>query len=156
MGLHLIDQVSTTFGSSHEATVFRMATSCHDLAAAGLLRYRLTKAEQRAQFASAGQHRLFLVPSQKPSEFPSPKYRRQSFYTSESCGCEHHVPWNKSLENSSCVYIAGRSTAIQRAREALPNQSDVVGNVEAVRAPYQREDADPVFGDVLFLWWVAP
>ena len=41
----------------------------------------------------------------------------------------------------------------QRSLEGLPNRINVSGNLEAVRAPYQRERADPVYGDVLFLWW---
>ncbi|HYM76078.1 MAG TPA: ImmA/IrrE family metallo-endopeptidase [Candidatus Dormibacteraeota bacterium] len=156
MGLHLVDQLSAIFGSSYESTVFRMATFYDGLAAAGLLRYRLNKGEQRALLISSRQRPLFDLPSPKLSESSSPKYRRQSFYTSESCGNEHLVPWNKSFDPSSLTYIAGRCTAIQQALEALPNQANLVGSFEAVRAPYQREDADTVYGDVLFLWWVSP
>lgn len=153
MGLHLAEQLSATFGSSFESTVFRMATSYEGRAAAGLLRYRFKKAERRARLVSSSQGVLFGSPSPKQGESVSPKYRRQSFYTSESCGNDHGVPWNKSFDPLSCAYIAGRCTAVQRALEALPNEASTVGTFEAVRAPFQREDADPVYGDVLFLWW---
>ena len=153
MGLHLVEQLSAIFGSSFESTVFRMATSYLGLAAAGLFRYRVTKAEQRAHLAPSRQRELFELPSPESTGSLCPKYRRQSFYTSEACGNEHVVPWNKSLDLLSCAYIAGRCTAIQRALEALPSQARLVGSFEAVRAPYQRADAHSVFGDVLFLWW---
>ena len=154
MGLHLAEQLGATFGSSFESTVFRMATSYRGLAAAGLLRYRFKTGEQRARLVSRNQGVLFELPSPKPTESVSPKYRRQSFYNSEACGNEHVVPWNKSFDLVSCAYIAGRCTAVQRALEALPNEGRTVGTFEAVRAPYQREGTDPVYGDVLFLWWV--
>jgi hypothetical protein len=131
-----------------------MATSFRGLAAAGLLRYRLKTGEQRARLVSKNQGVLFELPSPKPTESVSPRYRRQSFYNSEACGNEHLVPWNKSFDPLSCAYVSGRCTAVQRAFEALPNEASMVGKFEAVRAPYQREDADPVYGDVLFLWWV--
>ena len=38
------------------------------------------------------------------------------------------------------------------ALEELPNNSGKIGRLEAMLAPYQREDADPKFGDVLFFW----
>jgi len=155
IGLHLVEQLSAAFGSSYESTVFRLATSYRGIAAAGLLRYRFNKADKQAAIIARQQKQLFDAPlhRQVPAS-PSPKYRRQSFYTSECCGSEHVVPWNKSFDSSSCAYIAGRCTAIQRALDALPNQAGRVGNFEAVRAPYQREDADAINGDVLFLWWV--
>jgi hypothetical protein len=154
IGFHLAEQLSSTFGSSFESTVFRMATSYRGLAAAGLLRYRFKTAEQRARLVSSSQGMLFELPSPKAAESVFPKYRRQSFYTSETCGNDHVVPWNKSFDLTSCAYIAGRCTAVQRALEELPNEASTVGAFEAVRAPYQREGADPVYGDVLFLWWV--
>jgi hypothetical protein len=50
------------------------------------------------------------------------------------------------------VYGAATNNGIQAGREPLPNGLLKTGRMEAVRAPYQRDDADPVFGDVLFLW----
>ena len=128
-------------------------TSYSGLATAGLLRYRFNKADQRTLLISSYQEQLFAPSSSQISTSPSRKYRRQSFYSSEQCGPEHNIPWNKSFDPSSCVYIAGRCTAVQRSIEALPNRVHLSGNFEAVRAPYQRERADSVFGDVLFLWW---
>ena len=153
IGLQLVERLSTIFGSSYESTVFRLATSHPGQAAAGLLRYRFDKADQRTLLISDCQNELFEPPSSHISNSPSKKYRRQSFYSSEQCGPEHMIPWNKSFDASSCVYIAGRCTAVQRSIEALPNRINLCGNFEAVRAPYQRERADSVFGDVLFLWW---
>jgi hypothetical protein len=117
VGLHLAEQLSATFGSSFESTVFRMATSFRGLAAAGLLRYRLKTGEQRARLVSKNQGVLFELPSPKPTESVSPRYRRQSFYNSEACGNEHLVPWNKSFDPLSCAYVSGRCTAVQRAFE---------------------------------------
>jgi hypothetical protein len=153
IGFQSVERLSTIFGSSYESTVFRLATSYSGQAAAGLLRYRFNKADQRTLLISNCQEQLFDPPSSQIPNPPSRKYRRQSFYSSEQCGPEHNIPWNKSFDPSSCVYIAGRCTAAQRSIEALPNRVQLSGNFEAVRAPYQRERADSVFGDVLFLWW---
>lgn len=153
MGLRIVERLSTIFGSSYESTVFRLATSYEGPAAAGLLRYRLNKSEQKASRVAGRQQPLFHESVPRPINAPSKKYRRQSFYSSEHCGPEHLVPWNKSFDPSSAVYVAGRSTAMQHNVESLPSQINVRGNLEAVRAPYQREHADPIFGDVLFLWW---
>jgi hypothetical protein len=34
----------------------------------------------------------------------------------------------------------------------LPNDTDAYGRLEAIRAPYQRDDAEEDYGDVLFFW----
>jgi hypothetical protein len=153
IGFHLVEGLSTIFGSSYESTVFRLATSYSGQAAAGLLRYRFNKVDQQALLIADRQKQLFQPSSSQRSNSPSRKYRRQSFYSSEQCEPEHLIPWNKSFDPSSAVYIAGRCTGVQRSIEALPSRINLCGNFEAVRAPYQRERADPVFGDVLFLWW---
>jgi hypothetical protein len=155
IGFHLIDQLTAIFGSSYESTVFRLATSYSGQAAAGLLRYRFNKVDQQSLLISERQKDLFQSSSSQISNSPSRKYRRQSFYSSERCGPDHVIPWNKSFAPSSTVYIAGRCTAVQRSIEALPNRINVPGNLESVRAPYQRERVDPLYGDVLFLWWKA-
>jgi len=154
MGLRIVARLSTIFGSSHESTVFRLATSYPGQAVAGLLRYRLNKSEQKSSKGTGYQQSLFPESVSRSTESPSKKYRRQSFHSSEQCGPEHLVPWNKSFDPSSAVYVAGRSTAVQHNIESLPNQINLRGNFEAVRAPYQREHADPIFGDVFFLWWI--
>lgn len=154
VGLHIAGPAMAAFGSSYESTVYRLATAYGGLGLAGLLRFRRRKSEERALDAARQQHELFGIDDPERS-FPNPpRYRRQSFHASESCGAEHIVPWNKSFAPSSCVYEAGQGAGVRRALEALPNKAALVGNLEAIRAPYQREAAHPEFGDVLFLWWV--
>ncbi len=52
----------------------------------------------------------------------------------------------------SVVYSAAISGDVQVGFEGLPDQVTKEGRLEAVRAPYQRDEADLVFGDVLFFW----
>ena len=153
-GLHAVPRLSERFGSSYEATAFRMATTYDGIALAGLLRYRLRVSEERGLQSRASQQSLFVrgADSKGTGEFTK-KYRRQSLHLSDSCKRHHYVPWNKSFDLHSCVYLAGEDSEIYRGQETLPNGTEQVGNLEAIRAPFQREDADPVFGDVLFLWW---
>lgn len=152
MGLHLVARLSDCFGSSFEATVFRLATAFERLAVAGLLRYRLKKEEQRA-LTGALQQSLF--PSLDRSDAPTfvPRYRRQSLHVSRQCAAHEMIPWNKSFDPESCVYRAAHSGFVEHARERLPNRAGQIGDLEAIRAPYQRSGADGDHGDVLFLWW---
>lgn len=152
-GLHVVNRVARVFGSSYESTVFRMATAHTGLAAAGLLRYRFRRAEERATKTDTLQRRLFGEVGRGLATRPCPKYRRQSFYMSPQCSDEHTIRFNKSFDLTSCVYEAGRSGGIHRSLEVLPNAASTSGVIEAIRAPYQREDADPDQRDVLFLWW---
>jgi hypothetical protein len=69
---------------------------------------------------------------------PTPKYRRQSLHSSDVCGAQHIIPWNKSLEDGSCVYHAATTLEILTGRETLPNRCGDMGMIEAVPAPYQR------------------
>lgn len=154
IGLGVAEAAIAAFGSSYESTVFRLATAHQGVATAGLLRYRHRRSEERALYVARQQHELFGAINPGSDAPNPPRYRRQSFHASESCGAEHFVPWNKSFGPSSCVYEAGRGPGIYGALEALPSRASVVGHLEAVRAPYQRKSADPGFGDVLFLWWV--
>ena len=133
MSLHLVDQVSA-LSEVIRGDCVPNGDGVWAYAAAGLLRYRLKKEEQTAVLVSSSQHRLFPGFPPKPSKSSSPKYRRQSFHTSEKCGNEHVVPWNKSFGWSSCAYITGRCTAIQRGTETLPNRANLTGQFEAVRA----------------------
>ena len=71
---------------------------------------------------------------------------------SEACSDTYMVRWNKSFPLESVVYSAATNGDIQIGFEGLPNQVTRNGRLEAVRAPYQRDEADPVFGDVLFFW----
>jgi Zn-dependent peptidase ImmA (M78 family) len=149
--LSQVEKLCAIFGSSFEATVFRLATAHSGIAAAGLLRYRLRMDEERKAKPS-NQGFLFVREHGDVDGAPQPKYRRQSIYFSESCGDHLIVRWNKSFNESSCVYLAGSDTGIHASIEALPNGSGIKGRLEAVRAPYQRQDANQMFGDVLFFW----
>ncbi|MDX2151482.1 MAG: ImmA/IrrE family metallo-endopeptidase [Bryobacteraceae bacterium] len=151
-GLHAVPALAARFGSSYEATVFRLATTYHGLAIAGSLRFRLRKREQEAH-ACSHQQRLFSTDPDSVTPV-QPKYRRQSLHLSLECSESHLIPWNKSFDVSSCVYRAGRSQGIQTGREALPNRAKLIGTIQAVRAPYQRGDIDSDYGDVLFIWWL--
>jgi Zn-dependent peptidase ImmA (M78 family) len=149
--LSQVEKLCATFGSSFEATVFRLATAHPGVAAAGLLRYRLRVDEERKATATK-QGFLFVREFGEPDVPPQPKYRRQSIYFSESCGDHLIVRWNKSFNESSCVYLAASDPGIYASMEALPNDSGIKGRLEAIRAPYQRQEAHPGFGDVLFFW----
>jgi len=145
------EELAEKFGSSLEATVFRLATAHPRLAAAGLLKYRRRIDEERKLMVS-DQQPLFDDLRGTIREIPSPKYRRQSFFASMSCTDEHIIRWNKSFDACSCVYLAAKSKEICSAVEALPNSARDEGLLEVVRAPFQREDAHPEFPDLLFLW----
>jgi Zn-dependent peptidase ImmA (M78 family) len=146
-----VHKLCAVFGSSLEATVFRLATAHPGIAAAGLLRYRLRLGEARHS-AKTDQGLLFAFADGDPLRSPLPKYRRQSIYFSEACGDNLTVRWNKSFDESSCVYQAGTSDGVYIGTEPLPNGSGINGRMEAMRAPYQREEAHPDFADVLFFW----
>ena len=146
-----VENLSGVFGSSYEATAFRLASAHPGIAVSGLLRYRLTMKEQRR---SLGPQQTFLF-SGGASESDiqaQPKYRRQSVYLSDRCKEHLTIRWNKSFDESSCVYLAGRNGGVHAALESLPNGTRLVGRLQAVQAPYQREDAHPEFADVLFFW----
>jgi hypothetical protein len=146
-----VEELSMRFGTSYEATTFRLASAHPGRAVAGLLRYRLRVGEQR-QIQSSHQASLFNLPTISKSSDAQPKYRRQSLHISEACGDEYVIRWNKSFAPQSIVYKAAAAITIQVGYEALPNQVDAEGKLEAIKAPYQREDAHPEFGDVLFFW----
>ena len=139
------------FGSSFEATVYRLATANPALAVAGLLQYRQRKEEERR--AQKLERQSFLFPGViKPGVSDPPKYRRQSCYLSEQCSDDFTIRWNKSFDSSSVVYRAAKEDGVQTSNEVLPNEAGLSGKIEAVRAPYQRENARPEYPDVLFLW----
>jgi hypothetical protein len=146
-----VENLSSVFGSSYEATAFRLASSHPGIAVSGLLRYRLTVGEQRRS-VSTQQSFLFGAGAYQSDSQGQPKYRRQSVYLSDRCEEYLTIRWNKSFDEASCVYLAGRNGRVHAARESLPNGTHLMGRLEAVRAPYQREEAHPEFADVLFLW----
>lgn len=146
-----VESFAATFGSSFEATVYRLATAHPGFAVAGLLRYRYSKDEKRNIDRLAGQSSLFSGGSDEAIA-ATPKYRRQSCYLSEACDDDFMIRWNKSFDSSSVVYAAARDEFIHAAIEVLPNKIGLSGRLEVKRAPYQREEAHPVFRDILFLW----
>lgn len=151
MGLHLVASLASRFGSSFEATVFRLATAFEGTAVAGLLQYRLRKEEARAA-AKCDQQLLFEADPRRSKKEPVPRYRRQSFHTSSKCGPKHLVPWNKSFDSGSCINsVLGSEVAV--GMETLPTKARQRGFLEACRAPFQREGSDPDHPDMLFLWW---
>jgi hypothetical protein len=98
---------------------------------------------------------LFQLSKDRYLEGAPPKARfrvSQSVYLSDRCEEHLTIRWNKSFDETSCVYLAGRNGGIHAAHEPLPNGTRLVGRLEAVRAPYQREEAHPEFADVLSFW----
>jgi len=148
-----IERLSRIFGTSFEATLFRLATAHPGVAAAGLLKYRYTVGEAR-RLESPQQERLFSDDTLTDA-IPIKKYRRQSLFLSDGCDDSHVIPWNKSFDFSSCVYKAGHEGTLEVNYETLPNRAAEYGRLEAIRGLYQREDADGEYGDVLFFWELA-
>lgn len=77
-----VQSLSQHFGSSFEATAFRLASAHPRIAVAGLLRYRRRLSEER-QVKSIEQSSFFNLPSKTNDKKSQPKYRRQSIYMSE-------------------------------------------------------------------------
>ena len=152
MGLHLAPGLSTKFGSSFEATVFRLATAYDGIAVAGLLQYRLRRDEERS-LAKPNQQFLFEGDPRRLSQVPVPRYRRQAFHSSATTGQEFTIPWNKSFASDSCVYRVPSKGHFATGIEALPAKSPQHGILEASPAPYQRATASVEHPDLLFLWW---
>lgn len=155
-----VPRLSARFGGSFEATAFRFATAHPGIAAAGLLKFRLRKSEQRALDLSfvRAQQQQFLFPNsiQEAAETaPVPKYRRQSFHMSDFFPESLVVRWNKSFNETSVVYQAGSTTELLSAEEPLPSDPDVQGLLEVLHAPYQRDDANPENPDLLFFWMAS-
>lgn len=151
-----VPDLMNQFGSSFEATTFRLASAHQGVAAAGLLKFRRRKEEERAlqcHEAALKQERLFPTPmSGKLATIPAPRYRRQSFHTSDGFPVKAVVHWNKSFEDGSVVYTAPEKLCLVSSREALPSGDKRLGILEAIVAPFQRPDADLRHPDVLFLW----
>lgn len=150
MGLGAVRRLCERFGSSYEATAYRLATAYAGLAVAGLLRFR-HRMEDTRRLAFRDQRSLFG--EDDLGVVPSPKLRRQSLYLSEDAGPEYTIPWNKSFDEASCVYRAAAELGVHASWERLPNKSEDLGELEAIRSPYQKPENEPGFPDVLFLWW---
>lgn len=150
--LSAVSTLMEIFGSSFEATAFRLASAHPGIAAAGLLRYRLRVGEQRQKKAVTQTLLFSSSVTSGDGEEAQPRYRWQSLHLSEACSDAYTVGWNKSFPVESIVVQRSNQRHIQVGFEGLPNQVTKKGRLEAVRAPYQRDEADPVFGDVLFFW----
>ncbi|MCU1287419.1 MAG: hypothetical protein JWO13_3769 [Acidobacteriales bacterium] len=144
--------LSRTFGTSYEATAFRLATANPGKAVAGLVRFRLRKGEQRQIAALNLQTSLFPQKANNKILEAVPKYRRQSQFLSDSCDDADSVRWNKSFNQSSVIYSAAEKRTLCTAKEELPNESGDLGRLEAIPAPYQRSEANANFPDILFFW----
>jgi hypothetical protein len=146
-----VEMLADYFGTSLEATVYRLASAHPGFAVAGLLRYRRRLDEERKFQSVRLQPTLFLNSSGTALIGADKKYRRQSLHLSEQCDDRFIIRWNKSFELSSVIYEA-RKGGIVTGFEKLPNNSGKSGKTEAMLAPFQNENADPEFGDVLFFW----
>ena len=151
-GLAAAERLSRYFGTSFEATVYRLATAHPGLAVAGMLQYRLTRQEDRTLAKISNQRVLFATDISLESQPAERKYRRQSVHLSASCAeNEYTIRFNKSFDPTSIVYKA-REGGIQMGVESLPNLSGALGRIEALLCPYQSDNADEKFGDVFFFW----
>jgi uncharacterized protein DUF955 len=146
-----IETLAEHFGTSLEATAYRLATAHSGFAVAGLLRYRRKLDEERKFQRALRQPVLFPSSNGMALHSVNKRYRRQSLHLSEQCSEDFIIRWNKSFELSSVVYKA-HIGGIVTAFEELPNSSGKTGRIEAMLAPFQNEAADPDFGDVLFFW----
>jgi hypothetical protein len=147
-----VEKLASYFGTSFEATVYRLATAHPGLAVAGMLQYRLTRDEERSLTATTDQAVLFPSFRKLQSQTAQRKYRRQSVHLSAACReDEYTIRFNKSFDLSSVVYKA-REGSIQSSVESLPNLADVSGRIESMLCPYQSDNADADFGDVFFFW----
>ena len=146
-----VANLAAHFGTSFEATVYRLATAHPGIAVAGLLRYRRTKDEER-RLSQSKTMSLFAEEIGAPSQPAERKYRRQSVHLSPACAeSEYTIRFNKSFDPTSIVYKA-REAGVHAGFETLPNASVGTGRIEAMLCPYQGEDTDPDFGDVFFFW----
>jgi Zn-dependent peptidase ImmA (M78 family) len=146
-----VEALADYFGTSLEATVYRLASAHPGFAVAGLLQYRRKRGEERKFRLAQRQPMLFSKSNGIAMHVADKKYRRQSLHLSEQCGDDFIIRWNKSFDLSSVVYQASTGGIVTEYEE-LPNLSSKKGRIEAMLAPFQSEDADPEFGDVLFFW----
>ncbi len=152
--LHRAQDLATTFGSSLEATVFRLATAYPGVAIAGTAFFRHTKGDQArlASLASNKQNLLFAAFADSlPPAVQTPKYRRQSLHFSEKCPKKLIIPWNKSFDTNSCIYTT-LLHEIASTVEAHPMYPTISGVMEARCAPFQRSYVFTGSPDVLFFW----
>jgi hypothetical protein len=117
-----------------------------------MLKYRLTRGEERSLAATTSQTALFPNLKKLQSQPTERKYRRQSVHLSAACReDEYTIRFNKSFDLTSVVYKACEG-GIQSSVESLPNLANVSGRIEAMHCPFQSDNADADFGDVFFFW----
>lgn len=105
--LSSVEGLASYFGTSFEATVYRLATAHPGLAVAGMLQYRWTKDEDRRLAKTADQRVLFAADSTLLRPQPGErKYRRQSVHLSAAC-CEdeYTIRFNKSRRKSLRAHL---------------------------------------------------
>lgn len=144
--LAVVDDLRREFGTSFEATAYRVATAAAEPVAVARFCFRRTKAQTGR--ARNGQ----LFPEEEIASETS-KYRRQSFHASPSYPKDLVFPWNKSLPEQSVAYTARESTGLVSATEILAPRTRAIApfRVEAIVAPYQRGDAAHEWPDILVL-----
>jgi hypothetical protein len=115
-----VQRLASYFGTSFEATVYRLATAHPGLAVAGMLQYRLTRDEEGSLAATTNQTPLFPSLRKLQPQSPQRKYRRRSVHLSAACReDEYTIRFNKSFDPSSVVYKA-REGAFRAAWKAFP------------------------------------
>jgi hypothetical protein len=72
---------------------------------------------------------------------PYPNTAESPVILSEKCGDEFTVRWNKSFDPESIVYKPAANGGVHTSFESLPNEPDIAGRPEAIRDPFQREEA---------------
>jgi Zn-dependent peptidase ImmA (M78 family) len=149
-----VQRLSSYFGTSFEATVYRLATAHPGLAVAGMLQYRFTREEDRKFAQVSNQRVLFENDLALPTNTAERKYRRQAVHLSASCAEAENaytIRFNKSFDPASIVYKASKGGDHSDV-ESLPNLCGAIGRIEAIRCPYQSASAHEDFADVFFFW----
>jgi len=146
-GLEYIDAVRQRFGTSFEASAYRLATTSPLPVAVGLFHYRLAK----GQLAKPQQGALF--PEKQRSIEVTPKYRRQSFHHSRTYPTSLLLPWNKSLPIHSAPYRAAESGRLETGNETIAGRGTATGlfSIQSIRAPYQPKFAVPEWPSMIVL-----
>jgi len=152
-GLESVAEVAQRFGTSFEATLYRVAATANFAAAAGRACFRLRKGES-VETSTNRTGSLFASAAHESEETPVRRYRRQSFHYSSSFPAELTIPWNKSFPETSCVYRAAETGKIERGAETVPLGKQGKGlhcQIEALPSPFQPADTDHEWPDILFL-----
>ena len=150
-GFASVDAIRGPFETSFEACTYRMAQTASFPAAAGLFQFRFRVGEAD----STGNANLALFPRMENNQdFPTKKYRRQSFHTSPSFPSDLTLPWNKSVPETSSIYRAAGTRTLQCGFETISvngRGKQIRCYLEAVPAPYQAADFDSEHPDILCL-----